>query len=158
MNGKSKCKILKEIRRKIAAENNIDYITSECKFQGNCTGTCPRCEAELRYLEEELRKRQLAGKAIAVAGITAALLVGTAGCGASAAPAPMPGQISTTNSSSTISTTASSGNTETTAPEEPPLGGVPVLPDDLMGDPAPPEDELMGEDMPEDSYDMGEVP
>ena len=80
MNGKSKCKILKDIRRQIAQDNDITYVTSECKFQGDCTGTCPKCEAELRYLEDELRKRQKAGKAIAVAGIAAALVVTASGC------------------------------------------------------------------------------
>ena len=80
MNGKSKCKILKEIRREIARQNDIAYVTSECRFQGDCTGTCPKCEAELRYLEMELQKRQRAGKAVAVAGIAAALMVGSAGC------------------------------------------------------------------------------
>ena len=80
MNGKSKCKILKDIRRQIAVQNDIEYVTSECKYQGECSGTCPKCEAEVRYLEEQLRKRQLAGKAIAVAGIAAALVVTAAGC------------------------------------------------------------------------------
>ena len=54
MNGKSKCKILKDIRKKIAEDNDISYVTSECKYQGECSGTCPKCEAEVRYLEEEL--------------------------------------------------------------------------------------------------------
>ena len=80
MNGKSKCKILKDIRRQIAADNDIEFITSECKYQGDCTGTCPKCEAEVRYLEQELAKRQMAGKAVAVAGIAAAIVVSTAGC------------------------------------------------------------------------------
>ena len=80
MNGKSKCKILKEIRRQIALENDIAYVTSECKFQGNCSGTCPKCEAEVRYLEEELRKRQQLGKQVAVAGIAAALVIASSGC------------------------------------------------------------------------------
>lgn len=80
MNGKSKCKILKDIRRQIAQDNDIEYVTSECKFQGDCSGTCPKCEAELRYLEDELRKRQKIGKAIAVAGIAATLLISTTGC------------------------------------------------------------------------------
>ena len=80
MSGKSKCRFLKEIRRQIAAENDIEFVTSECKYQGECTGTCPKCEAELRYLEQELEKRQKAGKAIAVAGVAAALVVGTSGC------------------------------------------------------------------------------
>lgn len=80
MTGKSKCKILKDIRRQIAAENDIAYVTSECKYQGECAGTCPKCEAEVRYLEEELRKRRQAGKAVAVAGIAAALVVTASGC------------------------------------------------------------------------------
>lgn len=80
MNGKSKCKILKDIRKKIAEENDITYVTSECKYQGDCSGTCPKCEAELRYLEQELAKRQTMGKAVAVAGIAAALVVGSSGC------------------------------------------------------------------------------
>ena len=58
MSGKSKCKILKQIRQQIAAENDIEFITSECKFQGECSGTCPKCEAEVRYLELQLQKRQ----------------------------------------------------------------------------------------------------
>ncbi len=80
MNGKSKCKILKDIRKKIAEDNDIAYVTSECKYQGECSGTCPKCEAELRYLEDELNKRKNIGKAVAVAGIAAALVVGAAGC------------------------------------------------------------------------------
>lgn len=80
MNGKSKCKILKDIRKKIARENNIEYVTSECKFQGNCSGTCPKCEAEVRYLEQELAKRRAAGRAVAVAGVAAAMVVTAAGC------------------------------------------------------------------------------
>lgn len=80
MNGKSKCKILKDIRKKIAQENDIEYVTSECKFQGECSGTCPKCESEVRYLEQELAKKKAAGKAVAVAGIAAAMVVTAAGC------------------------------------------------------------------------------
>jgi hypothetical protein len=80
MNGKSKCKILKDIRKKIAEENDIAYVTSECKYQGDCSGTCPKCEAELRYLEEELAKRKNLGKTVAVAGVAAALVIGSTGC------------------------------------------------------------------------------
>ena len=55
-------------------------MTSECKFQGDCTGTCPKCEAEVRYLEQELNKRRQLGKSVAVAGVAAALIVGMSGC------------------------------------------------------------------------------
>ncbi len=72
--GKQTCKILKEIRRQIAEANGIEFATSECRYKGDCLGTCPKCEAEVRYLEQQLHARSLAGKAIALAGISAASL------------------------------------------------------------------------------------
>ena len=69
--GKQTCKILKEIRRQIAEANGIEFVTSECRYKGDCLGTCPKCEAEVRYLEQQLRSRQRMGKAIALAGISA---------------------------------------------------------------------------------------
>ena len=72
--GKQTCKILKEIRRQIAEANGIEFATSECRYKGDCFGTCPKCEAEVRYLEQQLRARSLAGKAVAIAGISAASL------------------------------------------------------------------------------------
>ena len=80
MKGKKRCKILKEIRRQIAENNDIEFITSECKHQGDCLGTCPKCEAEVRYLERELEKRMKLGKAVAVAGLAVALTTASAGC------------------------------------------------------------------------------
>ena len=71
--GKRTCKILKEIRAQIAAENDIAFVTSECKHQGDCAGTCPKCEAEVQYLERELEKRAKLGKAVTVAGLAAAI-------------------------------------------------------------------------------------
>lgn len=72
--GKETCKQLKSVRRKIAEENDITLEIPECTFEGECRGTCPRCEAEVRYLERELSRRIAAGKAVAVAGIAAATL------------------------------------------------------------------------------------
>lgn len=69
--GKQTCKILKEIRRQIAEANDIEFVTSECRYKGDCLGTCPKCEAEVRYLEQQLRKRQLSGKLVRLAGISA---------------------------------------------------------------------------------------
>jgi len=77
MTGKNKCKILKEIRHQIAADNDINLVVEECKYQGDCKGTCPRCEAELAYLEKELANRKKLGKAIAITA-TASLLIGYA--------------------------------------------------------------------------------
>ena len=75
--GKRTCKILKEIRAQIAAENDIEFITSECRHQGDCAGTCPKCEAEVQYLERELEKRAKLGKAVTVAGLAAAITATT---------------------------------------------------------------------------------
>ncbi|MBR3492376.1 MAG: energy transducer TonB [Bacteroidales bacterium] len=72
--GKQTCKILKEIRKQIAAENDIELVISECTYQGDCLGTCPKCEAEVRYLERELEKRQRMGKAAVVAGLSVGLM------------------------------------------------------------------------------------
>ena len=72
--GKQTCKILKEIRKQIAAENDIELVVSECTYQGDCLGTCPKCEAEVRYLERELERRQRLGKAAVVAGLSVGLL------------------------------------------------------------------------------------
>lgn len=80
MKGKNKCKILKEIRQRIADENDIPYVTRECSYQGACTGTCPKCEAELRYLEQELEKRRGLGKTVAVAAVATGLSLSLVGC------------------------------------------------------------------------------
>lgn len=77
--GKQTCKILKEIRRQIAEANGIEFATSECRYKGDCLGTCPKCEAEVRYLEQQLRVRSLAGKAVALAGISAGMIL-MSGC------------------------------------------------------------------------------
>ncbi len=77
--GKQTCKILKEIRRQIAEANGIEFATSECRYKGDCLGTCPKCEAEVRDLEQQLRARTFAGKAIALAGISAGMIL-MSGC------------------------------------------------------------------------------
>lgn len=80
MKGKEKCKALKEIRRQIAEKNDIPFAVSQCTFQGECTGTCPKCESELRYLEKELARRKKLGKAIAVAGISVSVCSTLSAC------------------------------------------------------------------------------
>ena len=71
--GKSTCKVLKEIRQKIANENGIRYVPKECHYKGECKGTCPACEDEVRYLEEELKRKRRNGFAIKLGGIAAGL-------------------------------------------------------------------------------------
>ena len=80
--GKSTCKVLKEVRRKIADANDIPLQERECTHTGDCAGTCPYCESEVRYLERELSKRRALGKAVAVAGI-ALSAVSMTGCASS---------------------------------------------------------------------------
>ena len=73
--GKQVCKILKDIRKQIAEENDIELITSECQHKGDCAGTCPKCEAELRYLESQLARRSAAGFPARLAGIALGMAV-----------------------------------------------------------------------------------
>lgn len=165
MNGKNKCKILKDIRRQIAQDNDIEYVTSECKYQGDCSGTCPKCEAELRYLEQELEKRQKAGKAIAVAGIAAALMVGSTGCALdNLFQTSVDGDLMPPETSKT--TTTSPEQTEASEPE---LMGEPVIPDPTFPEgvqgeiaiPDPTEPELQGEPVepaPTEYELMGDMP
>lgn len=80
MKGKAKCKALKEIRRQIAETNDIPYAVSQCTYQGDCAGTCPKCEAELKYLERELAIRQNLGKAVAITGISMGVCASLTAC------------------------------------------------------------------------------
>ena len=71
--GKSICSVLKTIRKQVADANDIQYEPRECGYQGECRGTCPACEAEVRYLERQLDLRRQLGKAVAIVGISAGL-------------------------------------------------------------------------------------
>ena len=73
--GKAICKVLKEVRQRIAKENGISYKPVECHHEGECSGTCPGCEKEIRYLEEQLRNKQRGGLGLKVAGIAAGVCV-----------------------------------------------------------------------------------
>ena len=80
MLGKEKCQILKEIRQRIADANHIPYKVTPCNHKGNCSGTCPRCESEVRYLEGQLQKRASMGKRVTVAALCAGMAFTAAGC------------------------------------------------------------------------------
>ena len=71
--GKSTCKLLKDIRQQIADANGISYRPKECHYKGDCAGTCPTCEEEIRYLEHELKARKGNGFGMKVAGIAAGI-------------------------------------------------------------------------------------
>ena len=71
--GRSTCKLLKSIRQQIADANGISYRPIECHHKGDCAGTCPACEEEIRYLERELKARKGNGFGMKVAGIAAGI-------------------------------------------------------------------------------------
>ena len=72
-NGKDICKYLKGLRRDIADSNGIELDSPECTYEGECDGTCPRCDYEIQYLEQEMTRRNILGKAAMVTAMTAAL-------------------------------------------------------------------------------------
>jgi len=75
--GKKICGELKKIRRRIADENGIKLDIPECTFEGECRGTCPRCEWEVKYLEKTLFERLKLGKIATISG----LALGLSACG-----------------------------------------------------------------------------
>ena len=84
--GKHICRQLKAVRRRIADENGIPLEQRQCTHTGPCSGTCPYCEAETRYLEQALAKRLTLGKAATVAGLSLSL----AACGGGQQGTPTP--------------------------------------------------------------------
>ena len=52
----------------IAEQNNIPLEDSECHYEGDCAGTCPKCDAEVRFLENALRKSKQLGKVVTLSG------------------------------------------------------------------------------------------
>ena len=76
--GKHICNTLKQIRLEIARANGIKYAPRECHHEGDCTGTCPACESEMRYLEREVARRHSHGKAALIAGVSLGLMSFTA--------------------------------------------------------------------------------
>lgn len=76
--GRIICDTLKQIRLDIARANGIKYVPRQCHHEGECAGTCPACESEMRYLEREVARRHSHGKAALIAGVSLGLLSFTA--------------------------------------------------------------------------------
>lgn len=72
---KAKCEKLKQIRKQLADRLGVDLHQSECTYQGECRGTCPKCAQEEKQLNQAL-----VAKGMLVAGL-ATLSLGLAGCG-----------------------------------------------------------------------------
>ena len=60
--GKSICKTLKELRKRIADANGITYEIEECPNTEPCPGTCPKCEQEHEDLLKQLETLKKEGK------------------------------------------------------------------------------------------------
>ena len=71
--GRYICDTLKAIRLDIARANGIEYVPAKCHHKGECSGTCPACEGEMRYLEREIARRRSLGKAALIAGVSLGL-------------------------------------------------------------------------------------
>lgn len=139
MRGKEKCKILKEIRQQIALENDIEWVVDECRHKGECKGTCPKCEREVRKLERELERRRKLGKTVALVGISTVCLTGLAGCGIGIGHGPGNGHGPGDDLAGAIDIVSD-------PPEEIVLDGEVALPDGYM-------------EIPTDEYDLsGDVP
>ena len=71
--GKRICNTIKEVRMKVAKANDIKYAPAECHHVGDCAGSCTKCEAEVRWLEQQLQLRRQLGKAVAVVSVSIGL-------------------------------------------------------------------------------------
>lgn len=80
MTGKEKCRILRQIRNDIAAKNDLPAFEDTCTHQGECRGTCPKCESEVRSLEKALEKKRALRKRVALAGVSLGLCATLTGC------------------------------------------------------------------------------
>lgn len=87
--GRNICNQLKEVRKRIAEENDLPLEIKECSYEGECRGTCPRCEAEVRYLENALANKLRIGKVATVAGLS----LGLAACGGQPVEGEVPNEI-----------------------------------------------------------------
>ena len=74
MTSKEKCSELKKIRKKLADSLNINLHQTECTFEGECSGTCPKCKQEEKVLNTALLKKG------AVVLSATALTLGLAAC------------------------------------------------------------------------------
>jgi hypothetical protein len=72
--GRIICDELKRVRLELAKANGIDYNPTVCNHQGECSGTCPKCEAELAELTRQIKEK----KSAKVIGVAPLKIVATA--------------------------------------------------------------------------------
>ena len=78
-NGKSICASLKQVRSAWPTPTVLYMPPKNATLRGDCNGTCPACEAEVRYLEHQLDLLRKAGKAVTVMGVALGITL-TTGC------------------------------------------------------------------------------
>lgn len=146
------------MRKRIAEENGIPLEIKECTYQGPCRGTCPRCEAEVRYLENSLARMLRMGKVATVAG----LALGLASCGGgqpSTPPNPSQGETETEPElwEGEVESIPEGPETNIRVPD---LGELEVVGDVMELPPPPPPDEelYVGEAIPPEDLVEGEEP
>ncbi|MCQ2521650.1 MAG: hypothetical protein MJ105_04670 [Lachnospiraceae bacterium] len=54
MTHKEQCRRLKAIRKTVADEIGVDLHQRECTYEGECSGTCPKCAQEEKILNKAL--------------------------------------------------------------------------------------------------------
>ena len=130
--GKHKCETLKAIRKKIADANEIPYEPVVCTHKGDCMGTCPACESEMRYIENQLNIRKMAGKAVKIVGLATVMTLSA--CNDAQQPQPQPfgenNAVDTIKFDSVSADSSFEGISEPidTPPPPPPLPFEPVCP------------------------------
>ncbi len=81
---KEKCKELKKVRAKIAADLGVALHQRECTYEGYCSGTCPKCMQEELMLNAAIARKQLEESnlksRVAAAGLTTVAAVCLSGC------------------------------------------------------------------------------
>lgn len=75
--GRIICDELKRVRLELAKANGIDYNPTVCNHQGECSGTCPKCEAELAELTRQIKEKKSA-KVIGIAPLKIVAMAATA--------------------------------------------------------------------------------
>ena len=70
MNGIEKCRLLREIRKRLCEDNGLPFTEEECPNEHpGCRGTCPACELHLLSLNKMLEELKRNGKKIIYDGI-----------------------------------------------------------------------------------------
>lgn len=67
--GKVNCRKMREIRKLIAEVNGVLYFPCPCHHVGPCKGNCSVCEAEIRYLDKCLSKKEERGETVRLTGL-----------------------------------------------------------------------------------------